>query len=492
MFKKISRSAFFKRGIPFLLSFVVVFVASYVFVHAQGDGKSISGDEICGGTAATACSVKYLPIVSKRLLVYIVGLGLPLLIVFIAYRFVTAWFALRQGNANAYKEAIQKSMNATLGFFFIVALFGGLLFVMLKYLGVSSDGNNPSPLKILEMFKNALSEPLIGHAFAQTPTQQKYLPNYLPGVTSVYDFILVILRLVMRFFVYPGLIIIWVWTGFGFVAAQGNPGALAKAKQWLLWAFITTLVVFFIQTFLIAVRGTVDKILPGATSSLGNTVNGSPAGTQGPAPGTAGASCAMPDGSYGITDTTGACRSSARGQTGTSTTSGNQGPATGTAGAACTKTDGTYGVTDTTGACVSSSRGQTGTGAVTGNTVSQTCTANGGKYIAQGNYCEYTCPNGKKYYDQSDYRITCATMGPATPSPAQECTNNGGSPIYASGSFSKCEYTCADGVTKYYDQSDRTVVCANAKLPLGSACNTNDQCASGKCAFAGWSYRCLK
>ena len=103
MFKKISRSAFFKRGIPFLLSFVVVFVASYVFVHAQGDGKSISGDEICGGTAATACSVKYLPIVSKRLLVYIVGLGLPLLIVFIAYRFVTAWFALRQGNANAYK-----------------------------------------------------------------------------------------------------------------------------------------------------------------------------------------------------------------------------------------------------------------------------------------------------------------------------------------------------------------------------------------------------
>jgi hypothetical protein len=77
-----------------------------------------------------------------------------------------------------------------------------------------------------------------------------------------------ILALVIRFFIYPALIVIWVWTGFAFVLAQGKPDALSKAKKLLVWATISTFVVVMIQAFLFAAKGTVEEILPGSTTSI--------------------------------------------------------------------------------------------------------------------------------------------------------------------------------------------------------------------------------
>ncbi len=230
-----------------LASFFVVVSFYGMDVNAQ---TSISGDTLCGSSVATKCGVDDIATIFKKIFSTIIALGLPLLVIFIMYRFVVAYYQLAQGNANAYKEAIGKVTQAIIGFIIIVALFGGILLVMLKYLGVKDF-----PLELLKK----LSEAFIPHAYAL-----EQLPNPL-GVTSLYDFILNALSLVLKFFIYPALITIWVWTGFSYVFAQGAPEKLMKAHKLLMWAFISTLVVFVTQGFLIALRGSVEKIVPSSS-----------------------------------------------------------------------------------------------------------------------------------------------------------------------------------------------------------------------------------
>lgn len=259
-----------------LMVMILVCGFSVGTVQAQQYGPSIAGDELCGkwsptggsdgkGGIVTRCGLPQIGVMMKKVLVLVVSLGLPLLVVFVIYRFITAWFALQQGNAGAYKEALKQSGNAVIGFFFVVALFGGLLIVVLKYFGVKDQ-----PLQLLKLF----SEAFVTTAYAQQPAGTGYLPNFL-GSNNLMELILAILRLIMRFFVYPMLIVIWVWTGFAFVMAQGAPEALNKAKKWLMWAFVTTLVVFMVQAFMIAVQGTVQKIFPSGAGGAASSTSGS-------------------------------------------------------------------------------------------------------------------------------------------------------------------------------------------------------------------------
>jgi len=276
-------------------------------VEAQNYAPSVSGDDLCGrwdpnlttkvgsttvqGAIAKRCTIDEIGVMAKKVLTIVVSVGLPLLVVFITYRFVMAWFALQQGNANAYKEALKQSGNALLGFFFVVALFGGLMMILLKYLGVKDE--------VFPLLK-LLSDAFIPHAYAAG--EPKYLPNFVQA-TSIYDLILSVLELVMRFFIYPSLIVMWVWTGFAFVLAQGAPEAINKAKKWLMWAFVTTLVIFLLQAFLVAVQGTVERIL--GTSSATSS------GSYIPAPGTYGAAC----GNGGMIGTDGTCTTGRSGTT---------------------------------------------------------------------------------------------------------------------------------------------------------------------------------
>lgn len=299
MLKKLYKKQYL---IPLLLVFVFVMVP-VTLLYAQGNGTSISGDEICGASSSTKCTLNHLKTITSKVLTFVIGIGLPLTIIFITYRFVMAWFALQQGNANAYKEALAKSRDAAIGFFLIVALAGGLLFALLKFLGVKGSFLESLP------FLSDIINVLVPHAYAQaTSTVTVAVATCdsafnLLGVCSLYDFILSILRLVMRFFIYPALIVIWVWTGFAFVTAQGNPEGLNKAKKWLMWAFVTTLVIFMLQAFLVAARGTVQKVLPAGTSG---------ASTTGPKDGEPGASC-MVGSSYGIVGTDKKCYVGGRG-----------------------------------------------------------------------------------------------------------------------------------------------------------------------------------
>lgn len=271
-------------------------------VNVGNTSASISGDEVCGATASTKCTANDLGVIMKGVLTLIISLGLPILVVVVLYRFVMAYFAVVQGNAGAYKEALKKSVNAAAGFFFIVALFGGLFVVILQFFGVRGDGQF-NPTEIIKLF----GESFVPHAYAQTAEGQ-FLPNPLK-VNNLYDFILSIVRVVMRFFIYPMLIGIWVWTGFSFVTAQGNPEAISKAKRLLMWAFATTLVIFMLQAFLAAIRGTVQSILPGQASQMQSSPTGNmgtPDGRVAPAPGAIGSTCTI-NGQVGQVGAGGVC-----------------------------------------------------------------------------------------------------------------------------------------------------------------------------------------
>lgn len=358
----------FLRKLPLLFVACSLFISISLPVFAQG---VVSGDDVCGASADKACNITHVKEITGNIFKVIISLGLPLLVVFVCYRFIIAWFQLNQGNANAYREAAQKAGNAILGFMIIVALMGGIFFAILRMAGVKTE--------YLDIFKNILVTSLVERAYAidvidggammascsfedqrifgtnctlqsgtqgqpcgsnytcrsgfecnaqmfceKTPstnptfeeasqgaqaprenmiggscgrdgicsegvcdgasntcvrgasaqgTSQQQAANVTgslnpTNVTTLYDFILNILRLVMRFFVFPALIAIWVWTGFSFVLAQGAPEALAKAKKLLLWATISTFIIFMIQAFMTAVSGTVQKVLSEKTEII--------------------------------------------------------------------------------------------------------------------------------------------------------------------------------------------------------------------------------
>lgn len=252
-------------GFSFILGlFFVGILFSFSYeVYAQTTNSVVTCG--LGPSTTTACKVGDIGPLVKGLLGIVITIGLPLLFIFVAYRFVTAWFALQQGNANAYKDALSKAGNAIVGFLIVVVLVGGGLYALLSAFGV-----DPRILQILKLF----SEGLFEHTYAASG---ELLPNFTPKITNLYDFILNALRLVMQFFIYPALIVIWVWTGFSFVLAQGAPDALKKAKSWLLWAFITTLVIMVLQGFLVALRVSALKII-GTTPVAGQVCKTSSGG----------------------------------------------------------------------------------------------------------------------------------------------------------------------------------------------------------------------
>jgi TRAP-type C4-dicarboxylate transport system permease small subunit len=291
-----------KKNLAFVLGVCVMLFVSFSYVtYAQ----SIA--DVCGQSVdQKKCQLSDIPLVTKGILSLIVSIGLPVLICYIAYRFVMAYFAAVQGNAMAYKDAVKKAGNAILGFFFIAGLFGGLFYAMLKYLGVKD-----APIQFLQFFSDAFT--FIPHAYAAgESTSNGYLPNFI-GVNSLSEFLLAMVRLVIRFFVYPALIVMWVWTGFSFILAQGNPDGLRKAKKWLLGAIITTLVIFMLQMFLLAVQGTINKIINKDTSqqqTQQQTTQPQAQDQYKPEPGQAGASCQVKDtGAYGTIGTDGNCYS---------------------------------------------------------------------------------------------------------------------------------------------------------------------------------------
>jgi hypothetical protein len=222
----------------------------------------------CGQTASTssACTVGNLTDMFRSLMSLVISVGLPILTIFIFFRFFRAWFSLQKGDTSAYHTAVRESGHAIVGFAVVIALFGGALYTLLSYFGVKEDF-----LKLLKLFSAIPFDTLMAfvpHAYAQTSGQ---LPS--PVELNIYDFLLAGMRLVMRFFIYPGLIIMWVWTGFLFVAAQGAPDAINKAKRILYWTVIMTLI-FVLNNVTLSGNTTLSKRLMIVGKGPGSNLTG--------------------------------------------------------------------------------------------------------------------------------------------------------------------------------------------------------------------------
>jgi phosphatidylglycerophosphatase A len=259
--------------------------------------KSLSGDEVCGASSSTRCTLGNAKAIVTTTLQYVLVLGTVVLGAFIIFRFLMAWKArVIDNNPNELKQATKQVANAIFGFLIIAAIIGGIYVAMLKFLGVDQS--------FLKLFTGSF----IDTAYAQgTP---RLVPNPISGTNSLYDLVLLIVRLFVRWFVYPAIVALWVWTGFSFVTAQGRPEELKKAKSWLLWAVGCTVIIFMTESFLFALRGTVNQILP----NTGSTATPAPAPIYQPAPGTTGASCTS-NGQNGMIDASGACVPTGRGAT---------------------------------------------------------------------------------------------------------------------------------------------------------------------------------
>ena len=231
-----------------IFAFPVLSSAQTQAVNQMGDptGESISGDDLCGSSNETKCDLGDIKeLVSETLELFII-VGGTILVAYVAIMLVKSWFAYRSGNAGAIKEAGTRAFNAFIGFILIVAVFGGLYAAALK-----TFGTQPWVVDFLKYF----SEALVPHAYAAN----EFFPSPTQGAT-ITDLILAGVSLLIRFFVFPAIIAMWVWSGFQFVYARGNPAGLQKAKAWLLYAVIITIVVFSLQGFMNAFIGTAKEI----------------------------------------------------------------------------------------------------------------------------------------------------------------------------------------------------------------------------------------
>ncbi|MDE1925386.1 MAG: hypothetical protein KGH79_04410 [Patescibacteria group bacterium] len=73
----------------------------------------------------------------------------------------------------------------------------------------------------------------------------------------------VFLQDILQFVVYIGgiiVILMLVYTGFKFVAARGNPGALEEAKKMLLWTIVGALILLGAQAIALGIQATIAAI----------------------------------------------------------------------------------------------------------------------------------------------------------------------------------------------------------------------------------------
>jgi hypothetical protein len=208
--------------------------------------QSISGDGVCGATYETRCDASSLKKIGDGLRFLFVWIGIPCLVAFVMGRLVVGMIATFEGKPGQMALATKQAGQVLLGFLLLLLAFK-LVGVFLKAFGAQTWVG-----KLLLPFTYGFFE----HAYAQ----ETLLPNPY-GSNSLYDIIISGANLAMRFFVYPALIAAWVASGFKFIYSQGNPDGLKTARSWLLISVLVTIVAFMIQGFIVAFKGTAEKIL---------------------------------------------------------------------------------------------------------------------------------------------------------------------------------------------------------------------------------------
>jgi small-conductance mechanosensitive channel len=220
------------------------------FVYAQG---GLAGS--CGTTEP--CTLKDMGGVIKGALGFMLVIAtmiITAMIIYSAVRIMTV-----KDKAAELNEAKQRLTNVVLGIILIAIAASVTGYVaLLALLGVNSKFLDPirALFSFFESGAHSVLSILATQAYAQEPSTT--LPNPL-GVTNLYDFLLVIIRTVMRWFVFPIIVASWFITGFKYVAAQGSPEKLLEAHKWLWWTFIGTVIIMLAEGFALALKGTVGQ-----------------------------------------------------------------------------------------------------------------------------------------------------------------------------------------------------------------------------------------
>lgn len=184
---------------------------------------------------------------------FTVILSSVLMLVFLSISF-TALRSYSAKSAGEIESARTKAGLAALGFLGLL-LLTVLAVPILQALGVQEWA--------LKLLRSLSSLDLIPHAYAQGTQVSQGSQALLPsGFTfaSIPDLLIALGNVAIRFFLYPWLIFIWVWSGFKLVYAQGSPEGLEKARTSITRAAIITVVVFTLQAFLLAAKVTVEKV----------------------------------------------------------------------------------------------------------------------------------------------------------------------------------------------------------------------------------------
>lgn len=221
-------------------------------------GKPLSGDSRCGGivngTAVPCPTDKIFPLlrdISIYAIIIIAGVALASIIWAVGRGLVAQ-------NQPEKLQALSKQLGViTVNLLIAILLIGGLATAFWDAFV------KPEYQAIFDKWLSFVNEvPIWGptQVYAQTASSVSLpLPNPLV-VNSVWDVLLLLFQLSMRWIAIPVLIGSWVWAGFLFVQAQGNPEKIKYARERLWYSFVSTLILMFALGIAFAFRNTFNQI----------------------------------------------------------------------------------------------------------------------------------------------------------------------------------------------------------------------------------------
>lgn len=233
----------------FLMSMFTQSALAYQF------GDPLSGDMALGcGTLETGpCKVTDIPNFFKNVL--IAGVFLVAFCIFIALLFAIGKYTASttsEGIEGAKKIFTQKALL----FVTLLLLVGG------GFLAIYDALVRPEYNEILRQWfpPVSVSIPEIFGVTTLYAADPGHLPNPLV-VESLYDVVVIIYQLAMRWVLIPYLIASWIYAGFLFVQAQGDPAKLTTARTKLWRSFVGTIILMFLLGLAYAIRDTINQIL---------------------------------------------------------------------------------------------------------------------------------------------------------------------------------------------------------------------------------------
>lgn len=241
-------------GIALVLScFFMGAVVAPEIAFAQPDVAALSGDSLCGKD--TPCTFADLGKVIRNALGFLVAIAVAFIVVMVMYTAVLV--ALAQDKAGALKEAKDRIGRLIAGLVIITVIASiSAYLILLESVGVQGS--------VLDFIRALFTAPTaMLQSFIATPVFAEEVASTLPsplGVTNLYAFLLMIIRFLVLWFIMPAIIVAWLYTGVLFVFAQGNPQQLQKAKEWLWWVLVATVIIMVAEAAAFALRDTITQI----------------------------------------------------------------------------------------------------------------------------------------------------------------------------------------------------------------------------------------